>query len=235
VRELDEENVNGYQPRLASDAEPKHPVEKTSWSGERGMSRPLGGGQVLALQRAAGNAAVSRLLADDEQESDAGASVQDVVGKGGGQPLPDTMRSTMESSFGQDFSSVRLHTDGAAASSAREMNAKAYTVGDDIVLGASSPSLHSSAGQHTLAHELTHVVQQRSGPVDGTDVGGGVKVSDPSDRFENQAESVAAEVASGGAEAAAPVQREQEGEGAEELTLQRAVAGDEEEEEEEPE
>lgn len=38
-----------------------------------------------------------------------------------------------------------------------------------------------------LAHELTHVVQQRSGPVDGTDAGGGVKVSDPSDRFEREA------------------------------------------------
>ena len=45
----------------------------------------------------------------------------------------------------------------------------------------------SDAGRTTLAHELTHVVQQRSGPVDGTSAGGGIKVSDPSDRFEQEA------------------------------------------------
>jgi hypothetical protein len=45
----------------------------------------------------------------------------------------------------------------------------------------------SDSGKHMLAHELTHVVQQRTGPVDGTDAGDGVRVSDPSDRFERDA------------------------------------------------
>jgi hypothetical protein len=59
-----------------------------------------------------------------------------------------------------------------------------------------------------LAHELTHVVQQRSGPVDGTPIGGGVSVSDPSDRFEREAASNAESVMS----QPAPVQRHAEGE-----------------------
>ncbi|HEX7304377.1 eCIS core domain-containing protein, partial [Lentzea sp.] len=59
------------------------------------------------------------------------------------------------------------------------------------------------SGKHMLAHELTHVVQQRSGPVEGTDNGGGVKVSNPSDRFEREAVATADRVMS----APAPVQR----------------------------
>ncbi len=51
-----------------------------------------------------------------------------------------------------------------------------------------------------LAHELTHVVQQRSGPVDGTDNGSGLRVSDPSDPFEREAAAMA--------DAAVPVQRQ---------------------------
>ena len=142
---------------------------------------------VIALQRSAGNGAVAQLLSDDEEQT----SVRDVVGRGGGHPLPDTSLRKMESSFGQDFSDVRVHSGGQAAESARSVAAKAYTVGNDIVLGDGSPSLESSEGQRTLAHELTHVVQQRSGPVEGTPTSGGLSVSDPSDRFEREAEHVA--------------------------------------------
>src|SRR6185437_12549333 len=58
-------------------------------------------------------------------------------------------------------------------------------------------------GKVTLAHELTHVVQQRSGPVDGTPTGGGIKVSDPGDRFEREAATNAERVMSGPAPVAA--------------------------------
>jgi hypothetical protein len=161
--------------------------------------RPLGTGHVLALQRSVGNAAVSQLLADDERDEEP-SPVHDVVGKGGGQPIPDADRAQMESSFGQDFSQVRIHTDSRAAESARSVQALAYTVGDDIVFGPGSPSLESPAGQHGLAHELAHVVQQRSGPVEGTPAPGGIQVSDPSDRFETQAERLADAVQSGDAQ-----------------------------------
>lgn len=154
---------------------------------------PLTPRHVIALQRSAGNGAVAQLFSDDEQQ----ASVRDVVGRGGGQSLPAESLRQMEASFGQDFSDVRVHSGGQAAESARSVQAKAYTVGNDIVLGEGSPSISSSEGQRTLAHELTHVVQQRSGPVEGTPTGDGLSISDPSDRFEREAEQVADTISAG--------------------------------------
>jgi hypothetical protein len=165
-----------------------------------GPGRPLGTGHVLALQRSVGNAAVAQLLADDERTEEE-SPVHDVVGKGGGQPLPDATRAKMEASFGQDFSQVRIHTGEKAAESAQSVQAQAYTVGNDIVFGSGSPALASDDGEHSLAHELAHVVQQRSGPVDGTPAPGGIQVSDPSDRFETQADRVADSVQAGEIEA----------------------------------
>ena len=82
-----------------------------------------------------------------------------------------------------------------------------------------------------IAHELTHVVQQRNGPVDGADAGGGVKVSDPSDRFERAAVANADRLMSASAPAPVPshdVQRSVDGE---DSSLQRQDAPAEEEEE----
>jgi Domain of unknown function (DUF4157) len=151
------------------------------------VDRPLEARQILSLQRSAGNAAVAQLLADDDRES----LVQDVVGKGGGEPLPASVRTGMEARFGEDFSDVRIHTGAEAAASAKSVQAQAYTVGDEIVFGSESAPVDSPAGQRGLAHELAHVVQQRSGPVEGTPAPGGISISDPSDRFEIQAEHVA--------------------------------------------
>jgi len=98
--------------------------------------------------------------------------------------------------FGHDFSDVRIHDDSAASEAARDVSAKAATVGDHIVFRSGEFNPGTPAGQHILAHELTHVVQQRSGPVDGTSAGGGVKISDPSDRFETAAEANASLITS---------------------------------------
>ncbi|GHJ45261.1 hypothetical protein Cs7R123_26030 [Catellatospora sp. TT07R-123] len=151
--------------------------------------------ELLTLQRSAGNAAVAAALEDTEQQR---SPVLDVIGHGGGSPMPAGLRTDMESRFGgADFSSVRLHTGGPAADSAASVQAQAYTVGDEIVLGAGREDVHSDAGRHTVAHELTHVLQQRGGAVDGTEQGGGVRVSDPGDRFERAAEANAAAVLAG--------------------------------------
>jgi hypothetical protein len=77
-----------------------------------------------------------------------------------GRPLDDTARRFLGSRFRQDFSQVRIHTDPAAAESARAMNAQAYTVGRDIVFGRGYYDSASARGQRLLAHELAHVVQQ---------------------------------------------------------------------------
>jgi uncharacterized protein DUF4157 len=139
---------------------------------------------LLGLQRSVGNAAVAALVEEER------SPVFDVVGSGTGRPLDTGIRSDMESRFGTGFGDVRVHTGEAARASAASMHAQAYTVGSDIVLAGGS-DLDSPGGRHLLAHELTHVVQQRNGPVDGTDIGGGVAVSDPGDRFERQAAAVA--------------------------------------------
>lgn len=78
-----------------------------------------------------------------------------------GQPLDSATRAYFEPRFGCDFSQVRVHSDGAAQQSAREVNAHAYTVGHNIVFGAGRFSPETKDGRHLLAHELTHVLQQR--------------------------------------------------------------------------
>lgn len=82
--------------------------------------------------------------------------------KGGGQPLPDSARDFFEPRFGADFSQVRVHTGSTAAESAQAINAKAFTTGKDIVFNSGQYSPDSSQGKHLLAHELTHVLQQRT-------------------------------------------------------------------------
>ena len=77
-----------------------------------------------------------------------------------GQPLDSAIRSIAQQRFGHDFSQVRVHTDEQAAESARVVNARAFTVGQDIFFGAGQYSPERMEGQRLLAHELTHTVQQ---------------------------------------------------------------------------
>ena len=146
-----------------------------------GRSDVLDGAGILGLQRAVGNSGVGAMLEEER------SPVHDVVGSGGGSPLAPDVKGEMESRLGHDFSDVRVHNDSQAHESARSVNAHAYTVGSNVVFQRDRFDPSSSEGKTMLAHELTHVVQQRSGPVDGTSTGGGIKVSDPSDRFEREA------------------------------------------------
>jgi uncharacterized protein DUF4157 len=77
--------------------------------------------------------------------------------------LSPELRSEMESGFGCDFSRVRIYADGAAAASAQELQAHAYTAGENVVFGRGEFAPGTAAGQRLIAHELAHVVQQRSG------------------------------------------------------------------------
>ncbi len=80
--------------------------------------------------------------------------------KGGGQPLSENDRAFFEPRFGRDFSQVRVHTDANAASTAKAVNARAFTLGQDVVFGAEEYSSGSASGRKLIAHELTHVIQQ---------------------------------------------------------------------------
>jgi len=88
-------------------------------------------------------------------------SVQAVLGSSG-RPLEAAVRSGFEAKFGQDFSRVRIHEDRAAADSARDVGALAYTVGPHVALAGGQYRPGSREGQRLLAHELAHVVQQTS-------------------------------------------------------------------------
>ncbi|MGW0464751.1 eCIS core domain-containing protein [Streptomyces sp. NPDC003027] len=193
--------------------------QRADQAGDRGGTRPKAplttpALQLLALQRAAGNAAVARAVAEERHEHDArcghGSAAQDSAARdpavqrsavhevlrSPGRPLDGPLRSEMEARFGgDDFSGVRVHTDAVAQRSATEIGAKAYTSGSHVVWDGQD--------KHTLAHELDHYRQQSQGSVPGTDNGSGLKVSDPSDWAERQAEDTARRVMSG----APPVQR----------------------------
>ncbi|MFG2995251.1 DUF4157 domain-containing protein [Streptomyces sp. NPDC048340] len=154
---------------------------------------------LLGLQQTVGNSAVTALLARRQEvqtAEDSARTVRDVTASEGS-PLEEPVREEMEARLGHDFSDVRVHTDTAADESARAMGARAYTSGSHLVFqeGAFDPG--STDGATTLAHELTHVVQQRSGPVAGTPTAGGLQLSDPDDHHEREAVAAADKAVSG--------------------------------------
>ena len=79
-----------------------------------------------------------------------------------GQPLDAATRAFMEPRFGHDFGQVRVHADQQAATSADTVNAQAYTAGQHIVFAGSRYAPQTADGRALLAHELTHVLQQRT-------------------------------------------------------------------------
>jgi hypothetical protein len=86
------------------------------------------------------------------------ANINNLSGRG--QPLPDSVRAFFEPRFGYDFSQVRVHSGADAGQSARDVSARAYTVGTNVVFGANQFAPGSTEGRRLLAHELTHVIQQ---------------------------------------------------------------------------
>ncbi len=80
--------------------------------------------------------------------------------RGGGQPLSQSERTFFEPRFGTDFSQVRIHTDSRAVENARAVNARAFTLGQNIVFGAGQYQPTATEGRRLLAHELTHTIQQ---------------------------------------------------------------------------
>lgn len=99
---------------------------------------------------------------DSRGAFDVGRSFEDRLAatSGGGSPLPEAIRDEMEGKFGTDFSDVRLHTGSVAMQLNRDIDAHAFTHGSDVYMGDTFQPT-ATADRHLLAHELTHVVQQR--------------------------------------------------------------------------
>ncbi|HYB76583.1 MAG TPA: DUF4157 domain-containing protein [Candidatus Bathyarchaeia archaeon] len=98
---------------------------------------------------------------------------------GPGQPLDPATRLFMESRFGHDFGHVRVHTDEAAGDSARCLTARAFTLDHNIAFEKGAYAPHTTDGRRLLAHELSHVVQQRSSSPASPRSGLGLSASGP--------------------------------------------------------
>jgi hypothetical protein len=108
---------------------------------------------------------VSTLSSDRSAHAEVGGQFEQRLdaARGSGGALPSITRSFMEARFGADFGSVRVHADDRANQLARSIDARAFTQGQDIYFAQGEYRPSSAAGQHLIAHELTHVVQQGSG------------------------------------------------------------------------
>lgn len=138
-------------------------------------------------------AASSRSLETQaEAEPEETGSQQPLLTPGGGRALDPSTRNSMESRFGYDFGSVRVHTDEAAASSARSLEARAYTHGSEIAFAPGQYAPATREGQWLLAHELAHVVQGGgTDPAPRRSVLPGVEVAPDDDAAEQRADRAA--------------------------------------------
>lgn len=124
---------------------------------------------------------IQRLVGRSAGQADAVPASVDHALASPGRPMEPELRQDMEQRFGHDFSRVLMHSGGAAEQSSQEVNAHAYTVGRNIVFGAGEYAPGTEHGRQLLAHELTHVVQQR-----GAGQGGELTVGKDDDRRHEQ-------------------------------------------------
>lgn len=152
---------------------------------------------VLHLQQTVGNQAVQRLLAQRSGEGAFGLD-EETAGqinraRGSGAALDSSLQRQMGQSMGYDFSGVRVHASPEADQLNQQLNAKAFTTGQDIFFKQGEYNPGSSSGKELIAHELTHVVQQGTGQVGSS--GSGMTVNPPGDVYEQEADQVAGRVA----------------------------------------
>lgn len=127
--------------------------------------------------------------AEPGEAGPASISPQAVLARmGSGEPMQSSMRADMESALGHDFSKVRIHTDGSARALARTLGAHAFTIGEHVAFGPGLYRGNTADSRRLVAHELTHVVQQRRG-LSGNILRKGI--GDPGDLYEQEADAVA--------------------------------------------
>ena len=147
-----------------------------------------------------GNAGIARLVEGrriDRSGSGGPAKLDGEIAReiderrGRGSELDRDARSKLETAMGEDFSDVRIHNDAEAHELSKAVSAEAFTTGSDVFFQSGRYDPGSSAGQKLLAHELTHVAQQR-----GAAPASEMTVSDPGDASEVEATSVAEKISS---------------------------------------
>jgi hypothetical protein len=160
------------QRKAAPGAGTATPPARSAWelTTDPWMDAAHRGATALAGQGVAQAAGLIQTKSGDEPS----AAAASPSAQGGGAALPDAVRGKMESSFGTDFSSVRVHQGQQAES----LGALAYTQGADIHFAPGQYQPDSQPGQELIGHELAHVVQQSQGRVAATTQAKGVAVND---------------------------------------------------------
>ena len=209
-----------------------HEHEQTQQTGGRPSKPQEKSAPSIASQ--IGNAGIARLLEAEGIHRSGGGPAQldrEIAGaideqRGRGRELDADARSGPENAMGEDFSDVRIHDDAEAHELSKAVSAEAFTTGSDVFFQSGKYDPASSGGQKLLAHELTHVAQQR-----GARPAAEMTVSDPGDASEVEASAVAERISSAPPstpQASATVSREAEEEELQTSRIDRA------EEEEEP-
>jgi hypothetical protein len=166
----------GFLQRKPSVSEPSDPLEHEA---DAVADRVMRSDVAPAGRSVAGDVVQRKCAQCDEDEKKAPVMTKRAPGPGavptgaanlavraaarGGEPLPAATRAALEPRFGHDFGGVRVHADGEAAEAARAVQARAYTVGRDVVFARGQYAPETPEGKRLLAHELAHVVQQAGG------------------------------------------------------------------------
>ncbi len=152
------------------------------------MTLALGGVGESASSPMGSNAAMLKAMRDVEERSDYDANDASLksLRTGGGETMQADVRERFERAMDHDFSHVRIHKDGMAATQSAALNAHAFTISADIWFGSGEYAPGTTKGDRLLAHELTHVKQHDEGRISphGSD---GLDVSKPSDPLEQEA------------------------------------------------
>jgi len=158
------------------------------------LSMGIAGVDTQEMMPGTGSMSVMRAMLHAELRERAGieppdASLINRIGRRRGRPLPPAVRARMEQAFDHDFDHVRVHTDPQAGRTAEQLEARAFADGADIWFGPGEFAPDTPRGEQLLAHELAHVVQADQGRLPSA--GSGLQVSDPSDRSEQEADTMA--------------------------------------------
>ncbi len=155
-------------------------------------------GRLERLAHGIGNRSFSHLVARMREGDgllpdgrvDASVEAAIAAAQGRGRPLERSVSAHLEPAIGQSLDDVRVHTDQGAAALARAVSARAFTVGSDIFFAPGEYRPGSGDGDHLIAHEVAHVIQQRGAPSAGP-----LMVSQPGDDLEREAEAVSRDLA----------------------------------------
>jgi hypothetical protein len=175
---------------------------------DEARAKPVKKAEPKPLRPAIGNAALQRLLPSLPPSGP--ATVDETVARaihakrGLGRPLDAGVQRELGKSMGHDFSDVNVHTDSEADQLNRAVHAEAFTTGKDVFFREGKYDPGSNSGKKLLAHELTHVVQQRDAPPKHE-----LTLSDPGDASERQASAAADSVTSPAPAPAAGVARQE--------------------------